>query len=215
DSINVGSLLLILTSAFDTVDHGILINRLQSLGFSETVLRWFSSYLMAALFCGVPQGSVLGPLLFLLYIYIHCVRLSGALAMCLIIFMQMIFKFIVLLMIHQLAILLECLSSIKIWLNNNYLCINSNKTETLIVAPDTKIAGIKQHLGLLGSSVQLSLRSLAPTWTNSAPWNNFRFFHFRLHLVKNEPDHSSCFYFTLSRLLKLSASQTYLLCSRF
>jgi len=69
-----------LSAAFDTVDHKTLLHRLEvSYGVSDTVHRWFVSYLSrrsqfvpvghpkAALF-GVPQGSVLGLILFLLYI---------------------------------------------------------------------------------------------------------------------------------------------------
>ena len=71
-----------LSAAFDTIDHDILIKRLHTtFGCSGTVLDWFTSYLSfrtqsvlvghtstpSALKCGVPQGSVLGPLLFTLY----------------------------------------------------------------------------------------------------------------------------------------------------
>ena len=74
--------LLDLSAAFDTIDHDILIKRLHTtFGCSGTVLDWFTSYLSfrtqsvlvghasttSALKCGVPQGSVLGPLLFTLY----------------------------------------------------------------------------------------------------------------------------------------------------
>jgi hypothetical protein len=78
-----GLVLLDLSAAFDTVDHDILLRRLNtSCGINGTAIRWFPSYLtgrsqyvrrisvkssIVRLVCGVPQGSVLGPVLFVLY----------------------------------------------------------------------------------------------------------------------------------------------------
>ena len=75
--------LLDLTAAFDTVDHDLLMLRLErQFGLRGVVLQWFSSYLSDRTFqvvfrsgtssvviitCSVPQGSVLGPRLFILY----------------------------------------------------------------------------------------------------------------------------------------------------
>ena len=72
-----------LQKAFDTIYHEILLQKLKAIKSSEITIKWFKSYLSERIFlvnienklsnfgeisCGVPHRSILGPLLFLIYV---------------------------------------------------------------------------------------------------------------------------------------------------
>ena len=79
---HTGMILVDLQKAFDTLDHGVLFKKMKHFGFQTSVINWFETYLSNRKFLvcvdvfseagslqyGVPQGSILGTLLFLLYV---------------------------------------------------------------------------------------------------------------------------------------------------
>lgn len=164
--------LLDLSSAFNIVDHQILIHRLNHMvGISGSVLKWLTSFLadrtflvsvgnfhsaVAKLSWGVPQGSVLSPLLFSLYI----LPLGHIISSFKIISYHLYADDIQLYIsfkpweLDKLSTLMDCLKEINGWMTNNFLQMNAEKTESLIFAPESIKSQSSQRLGPLSSSIK-------------------------------------------------------------
>uniref|UniRef100_A0A8C6VZI6 Reverse transcriptase domain-containing protein n=1 Tax=Nothobranchius furzeri TaxID=105023 RepID=A0A8C6VZI6_NOTFU len=144
-------LLLDLSAVFDCIDHDILLDRLESwVGLRGTSLQWFCSYLSNRVFkvqlgnCSstflplpwaVPQGSVLGPLLFSIYILpLGFILRKYGLGYH--IYADDCQIYLALNKPGSLSLLDQCLAEVRVWLANNFLKLNDSKSEALLMTPN-------------------------------------------------------------------------------
>ena len=176
--------LLDLSAAFDTVNHDILLRRLETLfRITGTALQWFSSYLgnrsqrvvfgdgvseSFYLACGVPQGSCLGPLLFTLYasklfeVIKHHLPSAHAYADD----TQLYVSFKPDCSASEaecFSAMEECIRAVRAWMIQDKMKLNDDKTEFLIIGTSQQLKKVRTDTLSVGDAIistVLSARNL-------------------------------------------------------
>lgn len=146
-----GMVILDLQKAFDTVNHQLLLNKLQAIGFNSRSIAWFKSYLTCReqvvnigdatsppleVTCGVPQGSILGPLIFLIYVN----DMPAATNSKLLLYADDSAILVSGKDVGQIQITLSKeLESIREWLIDNKLSLHLGKTESILFGTNRKL----------------------------------------------------------------------------
>lgn len=174
--------LLDMSCAFDTVDHQILLQRLHAdYGFSDKVLTWITSYLSGrtqtvvvddkrssteCLERGVPQGSVLGPILFILYTadVLKIITKHGLEGHAYADDTQMYFHSSPDQVNNYIPKVMACIKEINEWMTSNRLRLNPDKTEFIWFASNynLKHASLPMQLKLVSDDIMIedSIRDL-------------------------------------------------------
>ena len=161
----VCGVLIDLQKAFDTVDHNILLSKLSHYGVKGTPHHWFKSYLtgrqqyttinhekssLSNVKYGVPQGSVLGPLLFLLYIN----NLNKAVVHSKVHNTKLLYASHSLKNLSKTVNFDLLLSNLVKWLRANKISLNVNKTGIVVFRSPTKQIYKNLNFRLSGQKIE-------------------------------------------------------------
>ena len=147
----ISTVLVDFKKAFDLVDHQILLNKLEIYGIKDEALLWFNIYLtnrkqqvkinnsnsdFKHISCGVPQGSTLGPLLFLLFINDLPLYTNN-------VFTDLYADDTTLYDVQDSMEQIEnnlqiALNNLHIWCRSNSMILNSSKTKVMLVTTNQK-----------------------------------------------------------------------------
>ena len=160
DKSQVDVIYIDLSSAFDSVDHRILLKKLLDKGLSPCFVKWFDSYLTCRsfkvkvnntysepgfIYKGVPQGSSLGTLLFTIFID-DLPTLCENLGVQILLYADDIKLYKVIHKSEDSRTLQAALNIVSLWASNNRMVINKNKTKSVTFTRKTQYIVTRYYL---------------------------------------------------------------------
>ena len=177
------------TKAFDSVPHKALIEKLQAMGLDGFLIQWITDYLTNRKQCvvvggatsefvpvvsGVPQGSVLGPLLFLIYIN-GIAELPLSPGSKLVIYADDVLLYRPIRQASDFQLLQQQdVDTLGVWADNNYLTFNPSKCKAMVFSSRRQPVPAPAHLSLNGSLLEIvdSVKYLGLSISSDLSWTN-------------------------------------------
>ena len=186
DSSSVCCVFFDLSKAFDSVPHRPLLNKLSSLPIPSSLISWLHSYLCnrsqqvvvdstfsskCNVLSGVPQGSILGPLLFILYINdLTLIDLPSSATLTL--YADDILLTLTLSNTSPTSLVQTSIDSISTWISSNFLSLNITKTQYMLISRKSpKLPPLPLHVNHQPISSTSSYKYLGILISSSLSWS--------------------------------------------